>query len=95
MVAHRAAGGRAAFVTDRTIMLASGAIQTPVGHLPEAQDGCAMDDEAALAAVAAAWACGVDPDVIVTGVATFGSDLDPYSGVAMQMGAQPVSAGAR
>jgi cyanophycin synthetase len=95
VVAHLAAGGRAAFVTDRTIMLASGATRTPVGHLPEALDGHAMDDEATLAAVAAAWACGVDPDVIVTGVATFGSDLDPYSSVAGQMGARPVSAGVR
>jgi hypothetical protein len=83
------------FVADRTIMLASGAAQTPVGHLPETQDGQALDDEATLAAVAASWACGVDPDVIVTGVATFGSDLDPYSGVSAQAGARPVSVGAR
>jgi cyanophycin synthetase len=92
---HRAAGGRSAFVADRTIMLACGATQTPVGHLPEPQDGQALDDEATLAAVAASWACGVDPDVIVTGVATFGSDLDPYSSVSAQAGARPVSVGAR
>ena len=52
-----------------------------------------LDSEAAtLAAVAAAWACGVEPDVIVTGVATFGSDLDPFTLPAMDAGS-PVRRG--
>jgi len=39
----------------------------------------ASADEAMLAGVAAAWARGLELDVIVTGVATFRSDLDPFS----------------
>jgi hypothetical protein len=56
------------------------------GHAREAArevargDGArASADEATLAGVAAAWARGLELDVIVTGVATFRSDLDPFS----------------
>jgi hypothetical protein len=35
------------------------------------------------------WVHGIEPDVIVTGVATFGSDLDPYSQMLSDDGAAP------
>ena len=88
---HLAAGGRAVFADGRTIMLAHGADHVPVGHLPEDVPGGSPTGQATLAAVAAAWACGVDMDVIVTGVATFGSDLDPYARVMAEDRARPAT----
>ena len=93
LVRHRAAGGRAAFAQGRTIMLAIGEDETPVGHLPEGD--AAGADEATLAGVAAAWASGVDADVIVTGLATFGSDLDPFAFMAVPCHPTHALSGAR
>lgn len=75
---HRDGGGRAAFARGRAIVLASGEVETVVDDLLDA-DAPQGHVAATLAAVAAAWAHGLELDLIVTGVATFGTDLDPYS----------------
>lgn len=77
LVAHRAKGGRAVFARGKAIVLAAGADESLLPDL--LQGDAARVDEATLAGVAATWVHGIEPDVIVTGVATFGSDLDPYS----------------
>jgi cyanophycin synthetase len=94
IVAHRTLSRRAVFARGRSIVCATGAGETVLadllegvhGHSREAArevargDGArASADEATLAGVAAAWARGLELDVIVTGVATFRSDLDPFS----------------
>ena len=79
METHRANGGRAAFARGRAIVLAQGPDATVVEDL---LDGCAdraEHDAATLAAVAAVWSRGFELDLIVTGIATFETDLDPYS----------------
>lgn len=91
--AHRAKGARVAFARGRSVVLAAGADETvlPELLLGEAapEPNAARLDEATLAGVAAMWVHGIEPDVIVTGVATFGSDLDPYSQMLSDDGAAP------
>ena len=77
--AHRARGGRVAFVRNDGIVLATGVDEVVLAGALAVPAGPIETEAATLAAVAAAWACGVEPDVIVTGVATVGSDLDPFS----------------
>lgn len=75
---HLAGGGRAAFARGSAVVLATGEAETVVEDL---LDGGATEGQrsATLAAVAAAWAHGLELDLIVTGVATFATDLDPYT----------------
>ena len=93
MAAHRASGARAVFARGKSIVLATGADETVLPDL--LQDGSIDDpvrarhDESTLAGVAAMWVHGIEPDVIVTGVATFGSDLDPYSNMLHDDGPAP------
>jgi cyanophycin synthetase len=79
IVAHRAAVGRVVFARGKSIVLASGDEETVFPDLLHGESTHAKTDEATLAGVAAMWMHGIEADVIVTGVATFGSDLDPYS----------------
>jgi cyanophycin synthetase len=72
---HRAQGGRAVFVRDGSLMLASGAEESPL--LPLAEIPFLADDHGnsrlnnVLAAVSAAWALGIALHVIRTGAQTF------------------------
>lgn len=79
IIAHRAAVGRVVFARGKSIVLASGDEETVFPDLLHGESTHAKTDEATLAGVAAMWMHGIEADVIVTGVATFGSDLDPYS----------------
>jgi len=74
--AHREAGGRAVFLRDNEIVLAHGADEidlTRLESVPHAQDG--GQAQHVLASVAAAWALGIDRDLIRTGIETYGVNL--------------------
>ncbi len=79
IVQHRAKGargGRAVFVRDGRVMLATGSSES---RLAELQRLCrrwagAMDTTALLPAIAAAWAMDIAPDLIVAGIETFDAE---------------------
>ena len=81
--AHRAAGGRAVLLQQGQLVLAHGAKTTPVSglsHLSARRGKAVRDDKLAcsvMAAVAAAWALQISPDLISAGLKTF--ELDPES----------------
>jgi cyanophycin synthetase len=72
---HRAHGERVLFVRDGQIVLAQG--QDDVGLIPLAamKPAKAEKPDMVMAAVAAAWALGVSPELIVAGLRTFESDF--------------------
>jgi cyanophycin synthetase len=71
--AHRAAGGRAVFLGRHGCVLADGSRETVLPDLrPLAARAELLPPEALLSAVAAAWALGIDADLITAGVQTFG-----------------------
>ena len=80
---HRAAGGRAVLLQQGQLVLAHGSTVTPVAGLSylSARRGKTMRDDklvcSVLAAVAAAWALQISPDLIAAGLKTF--ELDPES----------------
>lgn len=84
LVQHRAAGGRAAFVRDRQIVLAEGNQEirlVPLDRVPLTHGGMiGFQVENALAAAAAGWSLGVPCEVIRVGLETFGADLDRAPG---------------
>jgi cyanophycin synthetase len=70
---HREAGRRVVFMNGSTIMQAHGNQSTPIldidtGLRPAARG---LPTAVLLAAVAAAWALGLDPDIVATGLETF------------------------
>ncbi|MBO3703677.1 MAG: cyanophycin synthetase [Candidatus Accumulibacter sp.] len=75
LVNHRALGKRAVFVRGGQVVLASGNDETPIVSLQgiPLTDGGSVDFEIenVLAATAAAWALGIGPDLIRTGLETF------------------------
>jgi cyanophycin synthetase len=71
IVRHRAAGERAVFVRGNRIVLADGVQETALLALASLKPVAAGDPESALAAVAAAWALDVTPELIVAGLRTF------------------------
>jgi cyanophycin synthetase len=72
---HRAQGKRAVLVRDGAVVLASGADETKLAKLKDIPltDGgkTAFQIENVLAAVGAAWALGIKPELMRTGVETF------------------------
>ncbi len=80
---HRAAGGRAVLLQQGQLVLAHGAKTIPVSGLQHlsARRGKAMRDDklacSVMAAVAAAWALQISPDLIAAGLKTF--EIDPES----------------
>lgn len=72
MAAHRAKGGRVVFTRDERIVLAEGDAEillrrsTVLGG-----PGCSLVLENVLAAVATAWALGIDSDLIGAGIETY------------------------
>lgn len=68
---HRSLGERVAFVRDGRMMLAEGAIETPLLDLAKIKPATARHPESLLAAAAAAWALGVSADLICAGLRTF------------------------
>ncbi|HEY0201545.1 MAG TPA: cyanophycin synthetase, partial [Burkholderiaceae bacterium] len=76
IAAHRAAQGRAVFVRDGRVVLATGGAEKPLGMLAGLLPAEAQPD-LLLAAVATAWALDIAPDLIAAGVKTFDSDAMP------------------
>ena len=76
MAEHLAGGGRAVFARDAWIVLADGRAETRLTELssiPLTEGGrLAFQTRNVLAAVAAAWALDIAPDLIRAGVETFG-----------------------
>lgn len=70
IVAHQAEGGRSVFVRDGNIVLATGKEEVLVGAAQERAD---LSIENSLAAIAAAWALGISPDLMKAGIETFES----------------------
>lgn len=71
IAAHREDGGRAVFCRGDDIVLAHGSIETAV--LPCSVDvaGAGIAQQSVLAAVAAAWALNISPELICAGMRTF------------------------
>jgi cyanophycin synthetase len=78
LAAHRATGGRAAFVRDGAIVLARGEREeelAPLAEVPLTHGGrVAFQVENALAAAAAAWALDVPANELRAGLASFAGD---------------------
>ena len=81
---HRANGGRAIFVRDGFVMRAEGASATPfiaLQDVPLTHGGrINFQIENTLAALAAAWALGIDDEIIRRGARSFSSCLDHSAG---------------
>lgn len=68
LAAHRQAGGRAVLWRDGKVLLLTGTAESPL----VLQGGTAeLTTATVLAVVATAWACGLSPDLIAAGLATF------------------------
>ena len=81
---HRVNGGRAIFVRDGFVMRAEGASATPfiaLQDVPLTHGGRVnFQIENTLAALAAAWALGIDDEIIRRGARSFSSCLDHSAG---------------
>jgi cyanophycin synthetase len=76
IAAHRADGGRAVFSRDGHLVLAAGADETLFPCPASANtSGSLPVRESRLAAAAAAWALGIAPDLIHTGIETYGGSV--------------------
>lgn len=73
IVKHRALGERVVFVRDNHIVLASGAEETALLPLSSLKPAKAQQPETIMAAVAAAWALDISPELIGAGLRTFDS----------------------
>jgi cyanophycin synthetase len=71
IVAHRAAGARAVFLRGQSIVLAEGMEETALLELSALKPAKAAQPETMVAAVAASWALGIGPELIVAGLRTF------------------------
>jgi cyanophycin synthetase len=76
IVEHRARGGRALFLRDNRIMLASGAIEGPFLELPVCGETDADSAACLLAAVGAAVALDIPVETIRVGIETFEQEHD-------------------
>ncbi len=83
LAAHRAAGGRAAFVRDGHLMLATGADEHDIGLLRAPAAASAAAPLAVLAGVCAAWGLGLAPELISTGLHTFAPMAPDAAGALM------------
>ncbi|MEB0030459.1 cyanophycin synthetase [Undibacterium sp. RTI2.1] len=73
IVQHRAKNERAVFLRDNHIILAEGIEETSLLSLSTLKPIKAAQPEVVMAAVAAAWALEISPDLIVAGLRTFDS----------------------
>jgi cyanophycin synthetase len=74
--AHRAKGERAVFVRDAYIVLARGLEDTALIPLAAMKQSKADKPNMVMAAVAAAWAAGVTPELIAAGLRAFDADTN-------------------
>ncbi|MEI7911110.1 MAG: cyanophycin synthetase [Verrucomicrobiota bacterium] len=81
---HRASGGRAIFVRDGFVVRAEGASDAPfiaLKDVPLTHGGLInFQIENSLAALAAAWALGIDDAIILRGARSFSSSLEQSAG---------------
>ena len=73
LLAHRgsgARGGRAVYLRDGRPVLATGSAETRLAPLSRLARG-SLAEETLLAVIAAAWALGIAPDLILAGIETF------------------------
>ncbi len=81
---HRATGGRALFVRDGSIVLATGeqeVLLAPIDSVPITHGGrIGFQVENTLAAVASAWSLGVDRATICEGLESFSATIDHVPG---------------
>ncbi len=75
LLAHREAGGRALHIDDGQLVRAQGSEEIDRLHLQRdlSEAAAALPAEVLLASVGAAWALGLDPQLIRTGLATYGT----------------------
>ncbi|MCS0632465.1 cyanophycin synthetase [Telluria mixta] len=71
LAAHRAAGGRVAFVRNGHIVLAQGGEEMPLLGIDKVKPATAAQPNALLAAALAGWALDVPTDLICAGLRTF------------------------
>ncbi|MFC0252981.1 cyanophycin synthetase [Massilia consociata] len=71
VAAHRASGERVVFLRDNRITLAEGSEETTLLDLAKIPPATVRHPDSVLAAVAAAWALGVPPDLICGGLRAF------------------------
>jgi len=80
IVEHRANGGRAVYVRDRHVILATGAHEIPIvsiDRVPLTNNGrIEFHVENTLAAIAAAWSVGIPAELIRLRAESFQADLD-------------------
>ncbi len=74
IASHRASGGRALFVRDGQIVLSHGMHEVALVPLAALKPAKAKKPGMVMAAVAAAWAAGVPPELIAAGLRAFESD---------------------
>ncbi len=76
---HRATGGRAVLMREGRVLLATGASEALCAEIGggrrRARGAAALPPASLLAAVAAAWALGIAPELIAAGVETFEPEL--------------------
>jgi cyanophycin synthetase len=75
---HRVAGGRAVFLRQGRVVLATGAQELLLPDLGQRRRRGALPGlppETLLAAVAAAWALDISPDLVAAGIETFDAEL--------------------
>ena len=81
IIKHRATGGRAAFMRQGMVVLATGAFENTLSELSSLTlrqgRGAPLSAETLLAAVATAWALDITPDLITAGIETFDADQSP------------------
>jgi cyanophycin synthetase len=76
LVSHRATGGRAVFVRDQRLVLATGAAeQAGIALRGGRRRDPALTPAVLLAGVATAWASGIAPELITAGIETFDAQL--------------------
>jgi cyanophycin synthetase len=79
LAAHRGAGargGRAVYLRDGRPVLATGSAETRLAPLSRLAGG-GVADETLLAVIAAGWALGIPPDLIIAGIETFDAHHAP------------------
>jgi len=73
LVSHREQGERVVFIREQHIVLAEGETETALLPLSSLKPTKAAQPETIMAAVAAAWALNIDPELIEAGLRTFDS----------------------
>ena len=75
LAAHRALGERVLFLRDQHIVLAQGPVEVALISLAAMKPAKADKPDMVMAAVAAAWALDIPPDLIAAGLRAFESDF--------------------